>query len=308
MKKYYRLFILFGLASLTSCLKQEPALDPKQTNNVVEIYSLIPTPTASPADAVYPAYSKGFDIVPTGEYTIYVSYSGAEAAPQDITVNLGLDDGARTDYNTDQNTDLQTLPLSLYSLDSWTVTIPKGQRVASIKLTFKPDQFNPSLTYALPVKILSTSYGKISSNFGTVIFMVSAKNKYDGIYKAKGYGNLGGNTTAPFLFSVECDWDLNVITAGPNSIYMDAQPLFRGGSIIAYSNVIPKFIFNTTTNKITGMANDAPGNGIAMNFPVDGGTYDSRYDPATKTIYVKFGLNNNATWRVIDTLEYCGPR
>jgi hypothetical protein len=304
MKKYYGLFLLFALTGLVSCLKQNPALDPKQTNNVIEIYSLIPNPTISPADAVYPLYSRSFDIVPTGEFQVQVSYSGAEVAPQDITVTLGLDQQAMNDYNDEQGTSMVLLPSSLYTVDAWILTIPKGQRLATMKVTVKPNQFNPSLTYGFPVRIQSTSFGTISSNFGTVIFSVSAKNKYDGIYQLKGFHNRP-TLTAPY------DEEVHMITSGVNSIYMfwpalgaPAHPL--NGGVTFYGTFTANFYFDLTTNKITAW--DWSPSPTTLPTAMGPAT-DSRYDPVTKIIYAQFYYNNNPTQRGFsDTLTYLRSR
>lgn len=308
-------FSLIALASLpllmVSCLKdkkiddKEYGIDGITDVKIIELHT--PTNHLNSYALDFVDRDTTFDI-------IEVRLAANEPATEDINVQLTLanSSGIIGAYNDDNGTHFAEFPANLYSLldPGLNVTIPKGSRSAFVKIGLNPFDFDPSSTYALGFKIASvTQKGyTISGNFGEGLTSFGAKNKYDGRYKAKGYGFLGGNTTAPYLFSVDCDWELDVITTGESSVYMNAQPLFRGGAIIYFSNVFPKFIFNPTTNKVTGMANDAPGNGISFQFPVDGGTYDSRYDPSSKTIYVRFGLNNSATWRVVDTLTYCGPR
>jgi hypothetical protein len=304
LNKYSGLLLFVLLTGASSCLKEDPALDPKETNNVVEIYSLVPTPTASPADAVYPLYTQSFDIVPTAEFKVQVSYSGAEVAPEDITVTLGLDPQALTDYNDEQGTTYQFVSPNLYTVDSWVVTIPKGQRLGTATVTFKPSIFDPSKTYGFPVKILSTSLGQISSNFGTVIYAIGAKNKYDGVYQLRGFHNRPG-LDAPY------NEEVYMITSGANSIYMfwpalgaPAHPL--NGGVTYYGSFTTNFYFDVATNKLTNWDLKPYATTVT---PSMGPATDSRYDPATKKIYAQYYYNANPTQRgFTDTLTYLRSR
>jgi hypothetical protein len=304
LKKYSGFLMLIVLAGLSSCLKESPALDPKETNNVVEIYSLVPTPTTSPADAVYPLYTQSFDIVPSAEFKVQVSYSGAEVAPEDITVTLGVDAQALNDYNDEQGTSMVFMPAAFYSVDSWTVKIPKGQRLGTMTVTFKPSSFDPTKSYGFPVKILSSSLGKISSNYGTVIYAIGAKNKYDGIYQLRGFHNRPG-LDAPY------NEEVYMITSGPNSIYMywppagvASHPL--NGGVTYYGSFTTNFYFDVATNALTNWDLKPFATTVT---PSMGPATTSRYDPATKKIYAQFYYNANPAARGFsDTLTYLRAR
>jgi hypothetical protein len=302
-----KILVLAALAGLlittgTGCLKDKKFED-NEYGIQIKDEKAVAFAQASASPVVIGINSQTAPIIVDGPY---ITLEQGGVAATDVHVKLTIDNSLVTAAG------LTPLDVTEYSVSTLDVTIPAGQKLTDVvKITVNNSSIlDATESYGIGFTISTVDQGyKIAANQKNVVISFNIKNKYDGKYKAKGYGFLGTtNTTAPFLFNVECSWDLNLITSGANSVYMDAQPLFRGGSIIAFGNVFPKFIFDVNTDKVIGMANDAPGNGIAMNFPIDGGTYDSRFDPATRTIYVKFGLNNSATWRVIDTLEYCGPR
>lgn len=207
--------------------------------------------------------------------------------------------------------DLDVLPASAFTFTTSSV-IKAGKYVDTLAFTIADaSALDPNASYGVVLTITSASNGAVvAENSKNVLIKISVKNQYDGRYIGKGYGNLGGNTTAPHLFSWNCAFDINLTTTGPNSVDMDAQPLFRGSSTgYGFSNVIPQFTFDPVTNKVTSVTPASTVSGsISFQYPVDGGTYDSRWDPATKTIYVHFGLNGSATWRITDTLTWCAPR
>jgi hypothetical protein len=315
MKKFSLIFLAGTLLfSLSSCLKDKNVEDKVYGMNGADEARLVELQSIDASHLK--SFAFDFEDKDLTVSIVEVRLTSNELPKSDVTVTLSMANSVNLidAWNIEEGTSYVQMPINLYTFVGATplsVVIPAGQRSASVKIVTNPINYDPSSAYALGFEITGVSDPsfKTSANFKTLIVTFGAKNKYDGVYKARGYGNLGtANTTAPYLFSVDCSWDLNLTTAGPNSVYMDAQPLYRGGGVIAYAGIFPKFTFNATTGKVASMQNDAPGNTIAFNYPIDGGTYDSRYDPATKTIYVSFGLNNSSVWRVIDTLEYCRPR
>lgn len=196
---------------------------------------------------------------------------------------------------------------------TYTVTLNPGEFAKNIDIIITDATvLDPSSKYGLAFTIMTADAdGQIAVEGKTIILEIGAKNQFDGKYSGKGYGNLGGNTLAPYLFNFDCSFGVELTTTGANSVDMNAQPLFRtpGETTAGFSNVIPKLTFDPSTLKVIAVTPaDGIPNSISFQFPVDGGTYDSRFDPATKTIYVRYGLNNNATWRVVDTLTWCGSR
>lgn len=160
-------------------------------------------------------------------------------------------------------------------------------------------------SYAVGLSIAEVSGGEIGSNGKNIIVFLSIKNKYDGIYSIKGYSDIPG-TSYSGLFNVPCDEELEIITSNVSSVVISpAQPVASGNSFAYIGNLLPEISFDAA-NKVSEVK-ALPG-GIDLIFPYDV-SYNSRYDPATKTIYVKYGVAPVGSGRyIIDTMTYCGPR
>ncbi len=186
MKKIFNLCLVFlGVTGLTSCLDEDPFFDPEAVENVIEFYSA--GNVASPATAPYPLFINSFEIVPEVDFPIVVGYSGADVAPEDITVTIGIaNESVLEEYNESEGTHYELLPASVYTLPSTTVTIPKGERRATYIVKLKTNQFDLTKNFALPLTITNASTGIVSGNFNTAVFSVGAKNRYDGLYEVEG--------------------------------------------------------------------------------------------------------------------------
>jgi len=226
MKKYISIFILSFLAvGLSSCLKDENILDPSGSKNVVEFYNV--TSPVSATSAPYVAYVPAtLEVVPEAEFTIMLSYSGAEkSAPQDIVIELAPAPDALETYNIAQGTDLNQLPASLYELPT-SVTIKKGEKRVSIPVKIKPADFDQSISNALALTIKSASHGEISGNFGTAIFSLPIKSIWEGTYDYyvnNNYGSLDGNVGEYSTSGVKLS------TVGPNRLRVSAVAQTYGG-------------------------------------------------------------------------------
>lgn len=299
---------LLFIISLSSCLKEKTTLSKDESNNVVEIYNPVPSLIASTVESEVPLYAESFNVVPAVDYTFYVSYSGSDVAPQDIQVTLDQDPSALDYYNETFDTEFEQLPTNMFTVASWQTVIKKGTRIAEVKAVFKTDQFDLTKSYAIPLKITASSFGTISRNYGTVIFSIVAKNKYDGVYQMKGIHNRPGYI-APY------DTEIELHTAGPNSVYMYfvaagsiGHPITveSSGGLSWYGNTFaPAFVFNETTNAIVDIYNyPIPGNPVMTSGPAT----NNRYDEATKTIYAQFYYANNLQRMFSDTLVYLHER
>ncbi|RYY72903.1 MAG: DUF1735 domain-containing protein [Gammaproteobacteria bacterium] len=213
---------------------------------------------------------------------------------------------------------LTALPSGSYTLSpSPTVVIPAGKTVSDqLKITFNnTSTLDPNKTYGIGISIASADGGyKIASNLKNVLITINIKNKYDGKYTLKGqfYHPTVANRGF-FTFSVEMQ------TSGPNSVKMFwpladayAHGWTAGGTPTFFGLQEPEYTVDPVTNKVT-VQNVAAG---ATTFYTMAPGYNSRYDPATKTIYAKWGYNYapgptfdpaaNREWT--DTLIYVGPR
>jgi hypothetical protein len=307
MKKIIAVSIIAIIASslLTGCFKDKYKIDVVDNTSriIVEFKDGL-----NDINQINLDYASG--LVDVGDVVLRVDPRSVQ--DKDVTVKVTLNPTIIADYNSANGTAYAQLPATAFSVESYTVNVPASARQASLKL-----KINPSLvisgTYALGLSITETNAGEISKTYRNVLYAISVKNKYDGIYRLKAYTNLGTNTSAPYLVSTDCAYELELVTTGINSVRMGNQPLWRNNTFSdGFCNVNFDFAFNTTTDKVTGVTSYASagcgGAPIAVNFPGAYAAYDSRYDPATKTIFVKFGLNNSSTWNIVDTLIYCGPR
>lgn len=290
MRKYALVLCTALSISMSSCLKDTDQLDPSGTNNVIEFLNV--DLIASPITSTYPLYNVSYDITPAASLELTVNYSGANVAPQDITVAVAPSPEALTTYNTENGTTYTLLPEAMYSIANTTVVIPKGQKKATVNVTFKTDQFDLTKRYAIPVKITSASYGTISGNFSTNIFAVVAKNKYDGVYTLRsrqGAVNDRAFSTTPYTWPYE----VSLITTGPNSVVLHntqyandyTHPLQTLTGWSRLGSYTPVFTFDPGTGALTGAANyyTAPTNGRGGK--VNPAVTTSRYDAAAKTVY-----------------------
>ncbi|WP_439557671.1 BT_3987 domain-containing protein [Dyadobacter sp.] len=286
---------LFGIA-VTSCLKDDMNLDPDTSTNVVEFKN--PSSFVSPSGSTYSMYSKSFDLAPEADYPVTVSYSGAHVAPQDITVTLGVDTAAVSQYNAEQEEAFDVIDPSLYTIPA-TVVIPKGQRTAQVMIKVKPSQFDFSKNYVLPIQIKSASSANVSGNFGTILLALKAKNIYDATYESTGYVY---HPTAPRAVHA----DKHMETVSPNTVKVELGDL-GGSGYFANVTVDPK------TNKVTitpaAGAAGAPYTQFDTALPspytpqwADAGKANNTYDPATKTFYLRYGYMGGNGWRVTEEI------
>lgn len=209
------LVLLTAMVGLSSCLKDESLIHPDNAENIIEFYNN--TPITSNTSSIYPVYTPlTLDPVATAEYEAVISYSGADVAPQDITVQLEASAAAVATYNTTHGTTYTALPAGTFTLPA-SVTIPKGQRQVKFAVGLKPDQFDASKSNVLAVTIKSASMGTISGNFGTVIFNLPVKSIWDGVYTVtvqNNYGALDANIGVdPYVAE-----DVVLSTVGPNRL------------------------------------------------------------------------------------------
>ncbi len=88
------------------------------------------------------------------------------------TVTLAIDNSIVTSYNALGGAVTYTaMPAADFVFTSTSVTIPAGQRSAIVSVTFYKNLLSPSLSYMLPIKIVSASDGAtVSGNYGVHYF------------------------------------------------------------------------------------------------------------------------------------------
>jgi hypothetical protein len=283
------------VTALISCLKDDVTLDPEKSFNVIEFKN--PSSFVSPNGSKYSLYTQAFDLADQNDYPITVSYSGAGLAPEDITVTLGIDTAALSQYNAEQHTDFDLIDTKLYSMPA-SVTIPKGKRTATVDIKVKSSNFDFSKSYVLPIQIKSASTGVISGNFGTILLSLNAKNKYDGVYKVTGKMSDVINPAFVGLYTtgriVEYTFETIsatkcVVTDHINWGGAPFVPFWTGTGVSGYGSFSPIVEFDPATNKIVGVENyyGLPANTRSGKLNPAG---TNTYDPATKSIKISYWM------------------
>jgi hypothetical protein len=199
----------------------------------------------------------------------------------------------------------------------YTVTFAPGEFAKPINIII-PDAtvLDPSLTYGLGFRIVTTDGGIITAN-RTLVIVIGAKNKYDGIYQLKGRHN---RPPYDFPYLIE---EMHMVTTGASSVIFFwpdfgsvGHPIGIGpdpiNDVSWYGAALaPEVVFDPATDLVTDVHN--AGGPTAMSMYTGPGAPVSRYDPATRTIYLYFyyatsPTNNFSNRGWSDTLVYVGPR
>lgn len=286
------------LAGFSSCLKDETIIGPDSPNAVQHVVEFLnPAVISSSTTDKTPLYVLSYDISPSAELAIQVSYSGAGTAPNDILVKIALDNDAIDSANDEQDAEMEPLPADMYSISSMDITIPKGQKVGTTKITLAPDKFDLAKDYALGLKIVSVTgtNAPISGNFGLIVLNIGAKNKWDAIYKVTGT-MIDANGLYTGAYPTECA----LLSAGATSgLYYQweidypnylVESIASGG--LANTGIRPKFNIDGSNVVVINNASGAV---------IGSGTYTE----ATRTFDIKWVLGR---WNVTEKWVYLGPR
>jgi len=321
MKLFYKILCLSTSAFIfTGCLKDDRNLiDPANTNNVIEFANT--ANLTSPTTSRYPLLSINIIMQATGTYNAVISYSGANNAPEDITVEVVVaDPSILTAYNTQNRTTLLPIPSNLFSIPQTRVVILKGTRQVNLPITFVNSDllFGRGFVLALSIKSVSPSNHIISGNFNTMLFSLSGINELDGVYTLKyRFGTNDRNydvTPVTWFYS-----DVTLVTASTTTSTM--RNINAGTSVTAAVHAatslgiptsIPTFVplltYNLTSLRITNISNNTTTSArTALPNPL---VTDNRVDAATKTVFASFILRETGRPDMIinDTLIYKSPR
>ena len=294
--KRYALLAACCLWFFTSC-KQDQVhgdIEPNTTRIVAEFTD------ASVGSSVTESFSgEAIDV-----YLTELRLSTRTVTNQNTSVKVNSNPSVVSNYNAANGTDYTAAGTAGFALTSDYQLGPQ-QRKVMVKASIRPAAFLDR-PYAIGLSIAEVSDGEISPIAKNVIVFVSIKNEYDGIYSLKGYSEVPG-TGYTGHFSLACDEELEVVTSGNNSVYIaPSQPAYSAGGFAYITNLLPDFTLDKTTNKVAAVSSRSGSLGFI--FPFDP-TYNSRYNPATKTLYVKYGVEPAGSGRyIIDTLTFCKPR
>lgn len=193
------------------------------------------------------------------------------------------------------------------------VVIPAGSSTGYLKVKFKPSDFLGD-TYIFGVKIKSISDSKyVISNLSEGYVKFGIKNMYDGEYEVSG---TMADATNPALVGA---YPMNVYLITQSGVsnamfdltYNNYYHLIKNGaSFSVYGSFAPVFKFDANNNvvEVTNLYGQPASNGRSAQLDPSG---INKYDPATKTIKVKYWLNQpGSSHRTSfnETFTYVGPR
>lgn len=312
--------VLIGFV-LVSCLDDDKyALDPSGSENVIEFTD--PSVPNSPSGAVYPLWTAVTELQDSYTFSQTVSYSGPNSNNKDIELVIEVDPTALEEYNRQMEDVLHSdiyemMPPSFYDFPATTVTIPKGQNKATFDITVFPVEFDLSRTFALPLRITSSSDGILSQHFSAALFAVVVKNLYDGIYAVEG-GTIMRNQAAPPGFDPVLSGDfiagLEIPFTTINGASTAFQPTWKDGSGIAGIDgtrvTVAEGVAYVAPAGFTAPATAWPATVTSATNPVLQNTASrlNYYDPATKTFVLNFSWGAAPNTRVITNYELVWDR
>lgn len=313
--KIYKLFITAAVMTtlLSSCLKDKfDIINPSGSNPVVEFKNPVAPSSETPEGSAFTVFPVSYAVGASVEATYVIQLTGPNAAPQDITVNIGVNPAAVTKLNAEKSivpsyVPYVVLPSTLYTISTPTVTIPAGQNKATVKVLYKTSDFSFTTKYALPIAVTSSSFGGVSQNFGTILLNVTAKNQWDGIY-AMQTGSLVTRYLSPGVpandalsGNISANPDLTVTTINGNTVELTNLKWAGGTSGVSGIENL-QAVVDPVTNLVTmkSLVNATLKNVAGK---------DNKYDPATKTFTINFDWNQTTTPREMTlVIKYKGSR
>jgi hypothetical protein len=295
MKKIFRLMLLAGLSStlLAGCLKDDAVTD--YSDSSIKPVVLIPNGNFPRTNAA-PLLTFEVSTQPS-EIRLYARVSWSKPLGRSIDVTFQKNPTLITDFNARYGTHFSELNADAYSIPTLKVTIPGDQNEAYIPIQLFTEKVDLSKENMLAFTMTDASGEVIASNFAHMVFPIGVKNKYDGAYNARiksvgwaAYGIADGTT-----FSWPAG-QLHVVTAGANSFTLwmnnlgwDFLPAFTAsGGVTGFGATAAIFTFDNATNKLVNVDNTYADDGRGRDLVMNPSVTDSRYDPATKTLYLSF--------------------
>ena len=233
-------------------------------------------------------------------------YLGSQVFGTDVTVTVALDDAARVSYNAGVPPAGQyaSMPAAYFTLNTTTATIKAGEVFSTpLSITFDPSQFDPSVSYMVPISITAISGApagvKKASNSGTAFFHIIG-NPLAGTYESTGYFY---HPASPRAVS-----ETKVLSPLSSSVLLcDLGDLGANGYVATFET-------DLSTNHVTIAAAPGASGGAYTQFdaglPTSSPGYtpqwpnsaqcNNTYDPATKTFKVRYGYVGGTGWRVTE--------
>lgn len=143
-------------------------------------------------------------------FQVYARLGGVESNKTNRTINIAVDESLCDNLYYDDDTKVQPLPTSYYTLGSNVITIGTGQitNCVDVQLTdaFFADPLSTKLTYVLPLKMVSAS-DSILSGMDYTLYGLKYKNKYTGCWLSRGTDVITTNGVDSTSVRMPDDWE-----------------------------------------------------------------------------------------------------
>jgi hypothetical protein len=235
-------------------------------------------------------------------------------AGRDVKVKFLPDAAVVTDFNTANGTSYTSMPLALYTLVSNEATFTQTDRKTNVKVRLRPSVLLGQ-SYAIGFSISEVIGGEASQLAGSVVIAVSVKNKYDGLYDV-----VGSCVDAAGVYTgIYPREGVGLRTVDGSAVdYLDpdysvGSPFFDNAYIIVNATsgapawvFSPRFIFNTTTDKVTAIL-DTDGLVPYGTVSPTGPNQFTVNGPDDKSFVIKYTILGGR-FTITETWTYTGPR
>lgn len=268
-----------------------------------------PDSTPNTVDFNNQSQTAALDISPTPSiFTFYAEQNSSDKSMPGGTITIAPTPGLVLAAG------LSVLPDSTFQLISNSATIDGTTQQASFQLKVFTQKLDLDSNYAVAYTITTVTNGNtIAANKKTIVISVGAKNKYDGVYELIGHHNRD-----PYTFQYDVDESMLTVDAKSVAFYWDdaasvGHPIGISPGVASWygATIAPIVVFDPNTNLVTSVYNSpaaVAGGGPPITMFTGAGSGVSRYEPATKKMYVYWNYSGNPLRAFFDTLTFEHPR
>jgi Domain of unknown function (DUF1735) len=242
--------LVAGLFSLSSCLKNG-----QYYINFAAVAPSVDLPLAATNNNGVVAFAYPATVTTTS-IPVYVNLASPKVLGTATTATLAVDTAYLNAYNTNNNTSYAVMPDSVYTTTGWNITIPAGQRLDSMNVTFDFTKLDLTQSYILPITIQTAS--EPIEQWNHLLLYISVKNQWDGAYTVTGTFQdiLHATFTANYPMAVD------LLTSGPNSVDVYNVSLgavgyvfLNAGAATYYGSFGVRMFIDPVTGNITSVIN-----------------------------------------------------